>query len=96
MNYYPPKPSEYNEKLINSLWNIYKKLQWDSTYKIGMEAFHESDKAKEHIKGWLDKGAYIFCHFTSDYSNLVIFRNDTTDKYIKEYKKEKDESAKKK
>jgi hypothetical protein len=61
-----------------------------------MDSFDNKEVATTMIKGWIDKGAFIFSHFTKDYDNFVIFRNDTTDQYIKELKKEKEDAEKKK
>lgn len=94
--YYPPKVENYKKQLFNSVWNIYKKLMLDESFKIEVYSFEDKDLAIKIIKGYMDKGAYIFCHFTEDYEKLVIFKNRDTEKWLKEIKDKRDEKKEEK
>jgi hypothetical protein len=94
INYFHPSPEDYEIEIPKSLWKLYKQLPWGERYKIEMDTFEDSEKAVEVIKNWMDKGAVVFSHFTSDYSKFIVFRDEDTDGYILKAREEK--SGKKK
>lgn len=88
LNYQHPKVENYEKGISKSIWDLYKGLPWGDRYKIETDTFDDRDKAIKIIKEFMDKGAYIFCHFTSDYKKLIVFRDEDTDAYIKKHKKD--------
>lgn len=95
INFNVPKVESYEKGIPRQVWDVYKKLHHDNSYKIEMDIFEDRDKAVEVFKAYLDRGAITFSHFTADYSKFVIFRNSFTDEVIKKKQKEKaDKEAK--
>ena len=88
--YHHPKLEDYEKGIPRSLWMLYKSLPWGERFKIEMDTFEDVDEAIKIIKDWMDKGAVSFSHFTSDYSKFIVFRDEDTDRFIRERKEEND------
>ena len=97
ITFYTPKLENYEKQLVSNIWkNVYRKLQWDSRFKIEMDIFEDKEKAIEILKDWIDKGAFMFSHFNSDYTKFIVFRSVSTDKYLKIHQQELKENGKEK
>tara|TARA_R110002126_G_scaffold153682_3_gene300816 strand:+ start:5428 stop:5715 length:288 start_codon:yes stop_codon:yes gene_type:complete len=83
-----PEVEKYGEEIPKIIFGLYKTLKVGSEFKLDIDFFRNESRARAVIKKFMDRGAYIFCSFRSDFKELRIKRNADTDGYIKKHKEE--------
>ena len=83
-----PSVEKYGEEIPKIIFGIYKTLKVGGEYKLELEFFRDQSRARAIIKKFIDRGAFIFCTFKSDFTELRIKKDFDTDEYIKKHKEE--------